>query len=203
MVQYKKDDVKEKIDAAALKIFGEKGYDNTKISDIAKESKVSVGNIYKYYGGKEEIFYSIAPESILRDLKNILINKVMLAKDKTPSEIKSLNKFHFINEDFIEYIVNNREIMLIMFEGSKSTRYGSIKDEIIDYMIETVKNHYSNPNNEVIKDSMNYGVVKIIYEKLIEMMQQVLRESSSKEEIKKAFEIINGYHLFGVTNLFK
>lgn len=203
MVQYKKDDIKEKIDITALKIFGEKGYENTKISNIATESNVSVGNIYRYYKSKEEIFYSIAPESVLENLKSILINKVILAQNKTADEMESLNNFHLINEEFIDYIIKNREQVLIMFNGSKGTRYEGIKDEIINYIIENVKEHYSKENNKIIYDSINYKIIKIIYEKLIEMMAQVLKESTLPEDIKKSFEIVNLYHLFGVTNLFK
>lgn len=203
MVQYKKDDIKEKIDSAALKIFVEKGYENTKISNIAAKSKVSVGNIYRYYKSKEEIFYSIAPESVLEELKSILINKVILAKDKRADEIESTNNFHLINEEFIDYIIKNREQVLIMFNGSKGTRYEGIKDKIINYIIENVKEHYSKENNEVIYDSTNYKVIKIIYENLLQMMAQVLKESISPEDIKKSFKIVNFYHLFGVTNLFK
>ncbi len=203
MVQYKKDDIKGKIDSTALKIFGEKGYENTKISSIATESNVSVGNIYRYYKSKEEIFYSIAPESVLEKLKSILINKIVLAKNKTANEMESVNNFHLINEEFIDYMIKNREQVLIMFNGSKGTRYEGIKGEAINYMIETVKENYSKENNRIIYDSMNYKIIKIIYEKFLEMMVQVLKESTSSEDIKKSFEIINLYHLFGVTNLFK
>lgn len=203
MVQYKKDDIKEKIDNAALKIFVEKGYEKTKISNIATESNVSVGNIYRYYKSKEEIFYSIAPESVLEDLKSILINKLTFAKDKTSNELNSENDFQLVNEEFIDYMIKNREQILIMFNGSKGTRYESLKYEAINYMIKNIKKNYSKENNKIIYDSMNYNIIKIIYENLISMMIEVLKESDSPEDIKKSFKIINLYHLFGVTNLFK
>lgn len=203
MVQYKKDDIKEKIDNAALKIFVEKGYEKAKISNIATESNVSVGNIYRYYKSKEEIFYSIAPESVLENLKSILINKLTFAKDKTANELNSKNDFQLVNEEFIDYMIKNREQILIMFNGSKGTRYESLKDEAINYMIKNIKENYSKENNKIIYDSMNYNIIKIIYENLISMMIQVLKESDSPEDIKKSFKIINLYHLFGVTNLFK
>lgn len=203
MVQYKKDNIKERIDYAALKIFGEKGYKNTKISDVAAEADVSVGNIYRYYKNKEEIFYSVAPENVLEELKNILTNKVILAKNRDANEMNSINKFQLINEKFVEYMVANREQVLVMISGSEGTRYEGAKCKIINYIIENVKEYYSKKSNEIIHDSMNYGIIRIIYEKLIEMMMHVLKESESPEEIRKSFEIINFYHLFGVTNLFK
>lgn len=203
MVQYKKEDIKEKIDNAALKIFVEKGYEKAKISNIATESNVSVGNIYRYYKSKEEIFYSIAPESVLENLKSILINKLTFAKDKTLSELNSKNDFQLVNEEFIDYMIKNRDQILIMFIGSKGTRYESLKDEAINYMIKIIKENYSKENNKIIYDSMNYRIIKIIYKNFIEMIMQILKESNSSEDIKKSFKIINLYHLFGVTNLFK
>lgn len=203
MVQYKKDDIKEKIDNAALKIFVENGYEKTKISNIATESNVSVGNIYKYYKSKKQIFYSIAPESVLENLKNILINKLIFAKYKTANELNSKNNFQLVNEEFIDYMIKNREQILIMFTGSKGTKYESLKYEAINYMIKNIKENYSKENNKIIYDSMNYKIIKIIYENLISMMIQILKESDSPEDIKKSFKIINLYHLFGVTNLFK
>ncbi|AWI05806.1 TetR/AcrR family transcriptional regulator [Clostridium drakei] len=203
MVQYKKDDIKEKIDNAALKIFVENGYEKTKISNIATESNVSVGNIYKYYKSKKQIFYSIAPESVLENLKNILINKLISAKYKTANELNSKNDFQLVNEEFIDYMIKNREQILIMFTGSKGTKYESLKYEAINYMIKNIKENYSKENNKIIYDSMNYKIIKIIYENLISMMIQILKESDSPEDIKKSFKIINLYHLFGVTNLFK
>lgn len=203
MVQYKKENIKEKIDSTALKIFGEKGYENTKISDIAADAKLSVGNIYRYYKSKEELFYSVAPESVLEKLKGILINKVILAKKGEVNESNLTDKFNLTNEEFIEYFISNREQVLVMINGNKGTRYEGKKDEIVNYIIETVKEHYSKESNEIIHDSRNYDIIKMIYEKLIEMMIRVLKESKSPEDIKKSFEIINSYHLFGVTNLFK
>lgn len=88
-------------------------------------------------------------------------------------------------------MILNREQILIMINGSKGTRYEGVKDEVISYMIENVKEHYSKGSNEIIHDSMNYGIIKIIYEKLIEMMMHILKESKSPEDIKKSFEIIN------------
>lgn len=203
MIQHEKDNIKEKIDFAALRVFGKRGYENTKILDIAVDAKVSVGNIYRYYKSKEEIFYSVVPESLLEKLKNISNNKIIFAEDKESNENKSNYKLQFVDEEFIEYVISNKEQVLVMVNGSKGTRYENIKDDIITYMMETVKKHYSKKGNEIIYDSINYSTIRMIYEKLLEMMMNILKELKSSEDIKNSFEIINSYHLFGVTNLFE
>lgn len=49
-------ETKQKIVAAAMKLFSEKGYHATNTKEIAKEAKVAVGSVYSYYTDKMEIF---------------------------------------------------------------------------------------------------------------------------------------------------
>lgn len=48
-----------KIEAAALRVFTRQGYHGTSVRDIAEAAGVSIGNLYNYYGGKEEMFLSL------------------------------------------------------------------------------------------------------------------------------------------------
>ena len=50
---------------AALKVFGEKGYYNATISEIARKAKVSEATVYEYFGSKEDLLFAI-PEEITR-----------------------------------------------------------------------------------------------------------------------------------------
>jgi TetR/AcrR family fatty acid metabolism transcriptional regulator len=44
----------------ALKVFGEKGFEEATISAVASEAGVSEATVYEYFGTKEEILFSIA-----------------------------------------------------------------------------------------------------------------------------------------------
>lgn len=200
MAQYKKDEIKKRIDEAALYIFAEKGYEGTGISDIARKANVSVGNVYRYYKGKEEIFYSNIPESFLNQLKNSLQGKISSAKN---IHNEASPTFLLMNEEFIDYMTLNRERILIIFKGAKGTRYEEVKDEMISYLIKTVRENYSGQNNDVIFNNENDYIIRMIYAKLIEMMMNIFMVSKDHLEIKNSLNLINAYHLFGVTELFK
>lgn len=47
---------------AALKVFGEKGYYNATISEIARAAGVSEATIYEYFGSKEDLLFAIPGE---------------------------------------------------------------------------------------------------------------------------------------------
>ncbi|HWR16950.1 MAG TPA: TetR/AcrR family transcriptional regulator [Terriglobales bacterium] len=47
------------IENAALKVFTRQGFHGTTVRDIAREAKVSLGNIYNYYKTKEALYISL------------------------------------------------------------------------------------------------------------------------------------------------
>jgi len=49
---------KQEIIDTAMKLFTQKGYENTSIQDIAKEMNVVSGLCYRYFSSKQEIFYT-------------------------------------------------------------------------------------------------------------------------------------------------
>ena len=57
---------KDRIMEAALRIFAEKGFQETTIAEIGREAGVSDATIYEYFGTKEELLFAI-PEKISND----------------------------------------------------------------------------------------------------------------------------------------
>ena len=55
---------KERILAAALKLFVEQGYFNTNVPDLSRESQCSVGSIYHNFKSKEQVAASLYEEGI-------------------------------------------------------------------------------------------------------------------------------------------
>jgi len=52
---------------AALRCFSKKGYHETTVNDIVKESKLTKGGIYWYFKGKKEIFMAVIEEYLRED----------------------------------------------------------------------------------------------------------------------------------------
>jgi AcrR family transcriptional regulator len=49
-------EVRERIVVAALRVFGERGFHGATIADVVRESGLSVGAIYTYFKGKDDLF---------------------------------------------------------------------------------------------------------------------------------------------------
>ena len=97
---------RERILAAALKLFVEQGYFNTNVPDLSKESKCSVGSIYHCFKNKEEVASCLYTEGIL-SFRKALENSI---KDSDNIEtiikklVKSLLSFAEINKQVSKYL---------------------------------------------------------------------------------------------------
>jgi AcrR family transcriptional regulator len=70
----KKQQTRERIANAALKLFTERGYDETTLDDIAEAADVSRRTLFAYYDGKEDILLC-EESSFLPRLRELLDNR--------------------------------------------------------------------------------------------------------------------------------
>jgi AcrR family transcriptional regulator len=55
----KKREKRERILAAAAKIFGQRGFNGTVMADIAVEANIGKGTLYEYFSSKEDLFFGV------------------------------------------------------------------------------------------------------------------------------------------------
>lgn len=79
------DERREEIIAAAQKLFEEKGYENTMMSDIARALGISQGLSYRYFKSKQKVLDAVAEkygQEYLKTLKEITFKPEASAKEK-------------------------------------------------------------------------------------------------------------------------
>jgi TetR/AcrR family transcriptional regulator, repressor of fatR-cypB operon len=97
---------RDRILAAALKLFVEQGYFNTNVPDLSRESKCSVGSIYHTFKNKEEVAHALYQEGI-SSFRSALTNSVKNKKDIEsiiPAIVKSFLQFSEVNHQLSRYI---------------------------------------------------------------------------------------------------
>ncbi len=60
----KKRETRSAIIEAAIRLFGEKGFEGTSVEDLAREAGVGKGTIYGYFQNKNEIFLAFCEEEL-------------------------------------------------------------------------------------------------------------------------------------------
>lgn len=97
---------RERILAAALKLFVEQGYFNTNVPDLSRESKCSVGSIYHNFRNKEEVATALYKEGIssFRKALEKSLTGVTEISEVIKTVIRSFLEFAEVNHQFSKYL---------------------------------------------------------------------------------------------------
>ncbi|TRZ38008.1 TetR/AcrR family transcriptional regulator [Niallia circulans] len=199
-IQAKKEEVKNQIEAAALTVFFEKGFIKAKMSDIAEEINISVGNIYTYFKNKNELFYTVVPPSLVDYLQKILVESIHIVNQKFFDGTN--DKEAAIYQEQIHLLTEYHRQIVIIFEKSHGTVYSNAKNELIELMIETKKPYMKNTykKHDITKDE-NTILLTILANSFVDMILDLLKREMSAESRKRIFEMLSIYRLHGINSL--
>jgi len=105
-------DTKQAIVDSGIKLFHEKGFTKTKISDITEAANVAHGTFYVYFKSKEDFFISL----LMMSRKELLENAdeaISIAKN---GDIKKAKEKFFI-EGFFKMLKKSKLFSVLLFEG--------------------------------------------------------------------------------------
>lgn len=130
---------------AAERVFFSKGYDTTKMEDIAAEAEFSKGTLYLYFKSKEELYLEIVSraERILYDL----FEKAMV------DEPNGLYRVRAIGEAFMKFYVEYPEYhSALMYDQAKE----AIPSEID--ICETIHEDNKKHANKLLVEALQLGI---------------------------------------------
>lgn len=143
---------RKRILEAAVQLFSQKGYDATRVNEIAEKAKVTKGLIYYYFKSKEEILDYLL-NMLLENFASLVMAYVhtniigMIKNGKLDIEP---DRFHFTTEEAImnflqntysyygevlDFVLQNREILrILILESLKDGKYRNGIFRVMDFL---------------------------------------------------------------------
>ncbi len=202
-MQVKKAGVKHRIECSALRLFSQHGFLATTVAEIAAEAGVSTGNIYRYYSNKIDLLYSIIPKPFVKKCLNMIRSKIELVRGMDNKKIAGLKSFHIENAVLLQFLIKERQRLLVLLNGCENTEYSDFREEIKEIIVLSVNNHYEEILPRSASDScVNRKVIlDIIYSNLIQAMVSVLKGDYDDKEREAVMRELLSYHLAGISVL--
>ncbi len=98
---------------AAVHLFAQNGYEQTKLDDVAELAEFGKGTIYNYFNNKIDLFVSTV-ETVLEDMETVLSNRLKEAQNHR-EKLLVVVEAHFDllrrNADFIRMIIGQHHII--------------------------------------------------------------------------------------------
>jgi len=137
MMQVLKESVRNAIVEGAITEFFQNGFQKANMKRIAENANITVGNIYRYYKNKEELF-----------------NEILLPAERAIDDLESFDqKLHVTRIDseddvnqLVQYVINvlkpyTREVFIMIY-NSEGTHYQKVKNQLEELVVDKVNDFY-------------------------------------------------------------
>ena len=192
-------EIRDRIVTGALISFSKKGFDKTRMQDIAIESGVSKGTIYIYFKSKEDLIYELCKKN-LDELREQLFSLLVINhEDNNAKNVKLISNAKGFYNSFSQF-ENSYIIYLEIL--SKSTRNKKLKsilysqhEKIVRIMKEHILNSIKNdkttnfPGEKEI-DSMVMSLMTVYNGLMMNRLLGVKEETNKKTWVDSVSRII-------------
>ena len=172
----KNEDKKKRIIEAALKVFAEKGFYNSKISEVAKEAEVADGTIYLYFESKDDILISLFEYE-----GDLIISKMKKAMEKEKDPLKKIRTFAV---NHLNMITKNRDLAtIIQVELRQSSKFMKeyVNKKFIEYLNLISVAIHEGQRKGIIREEVTAGISKRAFFGALDEMARYWVLSSSKK----------------------
>lgn len=178
-MQYQKDEVRNNIIREALKEFVEKGYQGASIRSIAKNSSTSVGNIYKYFNSKEDLF-----EDIIGPVYHRLMD-YMKQFDKVEFDEKTDSILNELTEEVMGIFNESSDKIAVLLNQSKGSKYENCKSTFIDFTTKIITDNMKYQLSLKGKKLKDNFVIYLVSCSLVQSISIIVKEKHDGFEVRK------------------
>ena len=179
LMQYLKDEVRNRMMEEALKEFKEKGYKDASIRNIAKNSNTSVGNVYKYFKSKEDLY-----ENLVGTVYGRLAGYIKQF-DQVELNENAQSVFYELVEEIMEIFNEQSSEISILLNQSKGSKYENCKNIFVSFatriFTETMQ-YQLLLKGKILKDNF---IIYLVSYSLVESIAVIVRERHDGAEVKK------------------
>jgi AcrR family transcriptional regulator len=127
-MQVLKEEVRQRIIKSARREFKKCGFEKASMRSIASSANMTVGNLYRYYKNKEDLYGAII---------GTLFDEIKTLKSNMPDDPEV--RLNYLLDNFKEMQKDHRSEWLTLFGGSVGTKYQRVADDIHGVLRSTLK----------------------------------------------------------------
>ncbi|MCA9636381.1 MAG: TetR family transcriptional regulator [Myxococcales bacterium] len=132
MPQVLKDEVRQRILAAALETFAAQGYAGATIATIAARAGIGAASLYRYYPGKAELFDAVITPAIAGRFEAILERRVAaLAHLTDPSATPATDSGA---DEMLAFWIEARLAVVILLDRAEGTAYARYGERFVELL---------------------------------------------------------------------
>ncbi|NMO17873.1 TetR/AcrR family transcriptional regulator [Pyxidicoccus fallax] len=196
MPQVLKDEVRERILAAALQEFAAHGFAGATMTAIAGRAGLGTASTYRYYAGKGELFDAVVTPELAQRFESLLERRVRaLARatlDEAPRSTGDLG------DELLRFWVQNRLAVVILLDRAEGTAYARFGERFVELLVAGTLAQLREQSPGLRVSAAARFVLTRIFENTRRTLAAILEAHEKEEALREAIEAFWSYQLPGL-----
>jgi AcrR family transcriptional regulator len=203
MAHRPKAEVRAALLAAAAEAFAEGGFERAALSDIVVRAGTSIGNLYKYFANKDDLFAAFIPRGFAAELKQRIRAQVEALRGETDVfRLDASHPYRRASEDLLRFTITNRERVVFLLLRAQGTKHERVADEIVRLLVELALSYARATYPDITFDASGKRALTRIYRAFMAALASTLIEERTEQALRKAVALQTTYHLSGLRAFF-
>lgn len=187
-MQVKKDEIRALILRYALDEFEKNGFAGTQMRTIALQSQTSIGNIYRYFTNKDDLFDAVVQPVYIK-ISALIFD---LYKNDPTSHAHISLVAHRVSQGIMEVYKKHGRELFVLIDKNKGSRYENFMKTVIKMVDERLKQEisFNDDPSQVLSFVISSGFVEGLFIVLRKYQDTAVAQKIIKQMILFYFDKI-------------
>lgn len=195
MPQVLKQEVRERILAAALAAFARRGFSATTMSAIARDADMAVANLYRYYPSKEQLFTAAVPPAVVARFERLL--------ERSVQAHARLIGFAGPNDDtaaaeLLQFWIDHRLAVVVLLDRAQGSVHEAFSERFVERLFESTLAEIRSARPGAVVTREARLVLRQIFENTRRMIAVLLESCVDEAALRRAVAAFRSYQLGGI-----
>lgn len=199
MPQVQKTEVRDRIQAAALEVFAERGFRGATMPEIATRAGVAAANIYRYYENKEALFAAVIPESLADEHRALLERSVRSLAFLATGPVKAASTAD--TQALLEFWVAHRHAAVVLLDRAEETAFAGYGGRFVDKLValSIAELRAAHPGIRISRVARQ--VLTAVFDNTRRALASILSSNEDEATLREAVAAFRSYQMGGLSAL--
>lgn len=197
-MQVLKEEVRQRLQAAALREFASAGFEGTSLAKVAQRAGMATANVYRYYESKEALFDSVVPVELVKRHWRLLEASVHSLSHLTDRSAAP----HGTAEGgaLLDFWIEHRLAVAILLDRAQGTRHAGVAERFVKRMVAATMEELERAQPGLALSPSERLVLEQIFEGTRRCLATILFTLKDEAAIRESVEAFRRYQRAGLQN---
>lgn len=188
---------------AAAEAFGAVGFERATLGDIVARAGTSIGNLYKYFANKEELFAAALPRSLPAELRRLVRAQVeALRLEPKAFALGASHPYRQASEALLRFTLDHRWQVVFLLQRAEGTEHARFAGELVRLLVGLALRHARDTYPRFAVTPAKKRALARIYQAFVTTLAALLEHERSERALREAVALHTLYHLSGLEAFF-